>query len=72
MIQAVENSPSPESDLDKKLKSSFNFGKCKVCKDKATGIHYGVASCEGCKVLKKIYIYIFFDFFFFFGKIGFF
>nr|ASL70617.1 nuclear receptor [Brachionus koreanus] len=48
MIQACMNS-SPESDVEKKLKTSFNFGKCKVCKDKATGIHYGVASCEGCK-----------------------
>jgi len=26
------------------------FGKCKVCYEKATGIHYGVISCEGCKV----------------------
>ena len=31
-------------------KSTFPFGKCKVCRDKATGVHYGIATCEGCKV----------------------
>lgn len=31
--------------------TQFNFGKCKVCKDKATGVHYGIPSCEGCKVI---------------------
>lgn len=28
----------------------FPFGKCHVCQDQATGVHYGVATCEGCKV----------------------
>ncbi|KAL4225518.1 hypothetical protein ACF0H5_016206 [Mactra antiquata] len=27
----------------------FPFGTCRICKDRATGIHYGVATCEGCK-----------------------
>ena len=28
-----------------------SFGRCKVCNDKASGIHYGLASCESCKVI---------------------
>jgi hypothetical protein len=32
----------------------FFFGECKVCGDIASGIHYGIATCEACKVsLKK-------------------
>ena len=34
----------------------FLFGNCKICNDKATGIHYGVATCEGCKVCALLYI----------------
>lgn len=34
-----------------KFEITFNFGKCRVCKSDATGIHYGVSSCEGCKVI---------------------
>ena len=35
----------------KKPKSTFPFGMCKVCNDKATGVHYGISTCEGCKVI---------------------
>ena len=35
----------------KKSHEKFDFGRCKICKDKATGIHYGIPSCEGCKVI---------------------
>ncbi|CAF1161154.1 unnamed protein product [Adineta ricciae] len=30
-------------------KRPFPFGQCRVCMDKATGAHYGVPTCEGCK-----------------------
>lgn len=53
MIHTATNL-TPNLDLEKKYKTSFNFGKCRICKDKATGVHYGVASCEGCKVNIKI------------------
>lgn len=36
----------------------FPFGMCRICKDKATGIHYGVATCEGCKVFVLYCCYI--------------
>jgi len=28
---------------------AFPFGKCRICHDTATGVHYGVVTCEGCK-----------------------
>lgn len=33
--------------------SSKSFVSCKVCGDKASGYHYGVTSCEGCKVIEN-------------------
>ena len=34
----------------RRRKSTFPFGECKVCEDKSSGIHYGISTCEGCKV----------------------
>ena len=28
----------------------YPFGECRICRAQATGIHYGVSTCEGCKV----------------------
>lgn len=35
------------------------FIACRVCGDKASGYHYGVTSCEGCKVSRHIQLMIF-------------
>lgn len=36
---------------DSTEEAKTNFDRCKVCLDKATGFHYGISSCEGCKVI---------------------
>lgn len=33
------------------------LGDCRICLGKANGLHYGVISCEGCKVI--IYFQVF-------------
>ncbi|CAF0775064.1 unnamed protein product [Rotaria sordida] len=43
-------SNTPTNTLkSKRARLTFPFGPCRVCSDSATGIHYGIATCEGCK-----------------------
>ena len=51
--EVIDLTEKPAKPKQKKLDKSI-FGKCKICNDKATGMHYGVATCEGCKVILRI------------------
>nr|ASL70508.1 nuclear receptor [Brachionus rotundiformis] len=45
----IELSLSKKRSQNEVFEAKYQFGKCRVCKSEATGIHYGVCSCEGCK-----------------------
>ncbi|CAF1046874.1 unnamed protein product [Adineta ricciae] len=45
----TESNTSPSLVKAKRTRLTFPFGACRVCSDSATGIHYGIATCEGCK-----------------------
>ncbi|CAF1512032.1 unnamed protein product [Rotaria sp. Silwood1] len=47
--KSMDSNISSKSTKIKRARLTFPFGACRVCSDSATGIHYGIATCEGCK-----------------------
>ena len=55
-IQLAGRLMESEVDSVEQLSSPSKSGtgsRCSVCGDYASGFHYGVDSCEGCKVMRK-------------------
>ena len=55
LIKKNNKVTNPNSNQDSDRIENI-FGNCKVCDDQATGIHYGVQTCEGCKVNKLLMV----------------
>ncbi len=53
LLKYIQSPTVNTKNDDKNLVPTQNHRKtcnqCGVCNDEATGIHYGVATCEGCK-----------------------
>lgn len=57
-MQSVIKDNLMDNNIEIKKKRKLDkeqFGLCKICNDKANGIHYGIPSCEGCKVIKYLF-----------------
>ena len=52
LLEPVQASQVKKASVPRKLDKQ-QFGLCRICHDKATGIHYGVSTCEGCKGFYK-------------------
>ena len=56
-----ENDTTPvseESNGRRKWEKTYELPACRVCGRKGSGLHYGVNTCEACKVNLQLCIYI--------------
>lgn len=49
LFKVAQGSPFSADQEHPMHESRKAFLKCGVCNDRATGVHYGLATCEGCK-----------------------
>ena len=50
LIEDLFHSDTGKEFFNLLLTTLFSLYSSRVCRDKATGAHYGVPTCEGCKV----------------------
>jgi hypothetical protein len=39
-----------KKQIETKQNNALQYENCKICNDVSSGFHYGVFTCEGCKV----------------------
>jgi hypothetical protein len=49
MISNNDSGNTKKENENNNVEKIIDYGKCEICSDKASGIHYSVTSCEACK-----------------------
>ncbi|RNA16748.1 Ecdysone-induced 78C [Brachionus plicatilis] len=52
-VVSFEKYLSQKRNASEIFETKYDFGLCRICQDHATGIHYGVCTCESCKAFFK-------------------
>jgi hypothetical protein len=52
-LESKEKCQKSKKKMKADSKDRLTFPPCKVCSGTATGIHYGIYTCEPCKVWLK-------------------
>ena len=50
----LKNNKKPSIERESNLSSESILPPCRICAEKASGLHYGVNTCQACKVSPKL------------------